>query len=124
MTANIDDPEAFFRAHVFCCTNQRAEDDPRGSCQGRGGVALRNYFKRQAKKAGLEGVRVNVAGCLDRCEFGPVLVIYPEGVWYHMDSESDVDEIIESHLQKGERVERLILQPDQVPAIEIPASKA
>jgi (2Fe-2S) ferredoxin len=114
MTASNIDPAPYFKAHVFCCTNQRAADDPRGCCQASGGVKLRNYFKKQAKMAGLDGVRVNVSGCLDRCEFGPVLVIYPEGVWYKMTNEADVDEIIERHLQKGERVERLILQPDEV----------
>ena len=61
----------------------------------------------------IDGVRVNVAGCLDRCEFGPVMVIYPEGVWYRMDNEADVDEIVERHLKGGERVERLMLQPDE-----------
>ena len=115
MTRKDDDPGQYYNAHIFCCTNQRAADDPRGSCQARGGVGLRNYFKKQAKQAGLEGVRVNVAGCLDRCEFGPVLVIYPEGIWYKMTNEADVDEIIEQHLKSGERVERLMLQPDEVP---------
>jgi len=105
--------DAYFAYHVFCCTNQRAADDPRGSCQARGGVALRNYFKLQAKAAGIPGVRVNAAGCLDRCDYGPVVVIYPEGVWYSIQSEADVDEIIETHLQGGARVERLMLRRDQ-----------
>lgn len=109
------DPEAYFKAHVFCCTNQRDESDPRGSCQARGGVRLRNIFKKKAKEAGIEGVRVNSAGCLDRCEFGPVIVIYPEGIWYSMQTEADIDEIIQTHLIEGERVTRLMLQPDQQP---------
>lgn len=113
MTARETDPAPYFNTHVFCCTNQRSADDPRGCCQARGGTKLRNYLKKQAKTAGLEGVRINTAGCLDRCEFGPVMVIYPEGIWYKVDSEEDVDEIIERHLKAGERVERLMLQPDQ-----------
>jgi len=115
MPTNENDPEGYFSYHVFCCTNQRDATDPRGSCQARGGVALRNYFKKQAKAAGVKGVRVNSAGCLDRCEFGPTLVIYPEGIWYTVQSEQDVDEIISGHLVAGGRVERLMLTPDQIP---------
>ena len=113
MTRKEDDPGLYFEAHVFVCTNQRSADDPRGCCQARGGVKLRNYLKRKAKMENIDGVRVNVAGCLDRCEFGPVMVIYPEGVWYRMDNEADVDEIVKRHLKGGERVERLMLQPDK-----------
>ncbi len=111
--SGIDDPELYFSRHIFCCTNQRSEKDPRGCCHARGGTKLRNYFKLQAKRAGLRGIRVNGAGCLDRCEFGPTVVIYPEGVWYSVQSEADVDEIIQTHLVDGGRVERLMLQPDQ-----------
>ena len=113
--SNQADPEAYFRTHVFCCTNQRDPSDPRGSCQARGGVNLRNLFKKKAKRAGIEGVRVNAAGCLDRGEVGPAIVIYPEGIWYTMQNEADVDEIIQTHLIEGGRVERLMLKPDQVP---------
>ena len=115
MTSDNSDPAPYYAHHVFCCTNQRPADNPRGSCQARGAVSLRNYFKQQADAAGLEGVRINAAGCLDRCELGPTLVIYPEGVWYSIQSEADVDEIIERHLVGGGRVERLMLTPDQVP---------
>ena len=47
------------------------------------------------------------AGCLDRCEEGPVIVVYPEAVWYHYETEADVDEIVKEHLQAGRVVERL-----------------
>jgi len=114
MSKQPGDPADFFVRHVFCCTNQRDASDPRGSCQARGGVGLRNYFKKQVRQAGVEGVRVNAAGCLDRCEFGPTFVIYPEGIWYTAQSEADVDEIIQTHLVEGGRVERLMLAPDQV----------
>jgi (2Fe-2S) ferredoxin len=60
----------------------------------------------------LERVRINASGCLDRCELGPTMVIYPEGVWYHYESREDVDEILETHLVQGGRVERLVLSPD------------
>lgn len=109
------DPPLYYGRHVFCCTNERAEGHPRGCCREKGAVELRSYMKKQAKaKLGPRAVRVNTAGCLDRCELGPCLVIYPEGVWYRVDSEADIDEIIESHLIGGGRVDRLMLQPQDV----------
>ncbi|MDP9196430.1 MAG: (2Fe-2S) ferredoxin domain-containing protein [Pseudomonadota bacterium] len=106
------DPLPYYRAHVFCCTNVRPEGHPRGSCGSAGSEALRNYVKARAKELGLEGVRVNSCGCLDRCELGPVMVIYPEGVWYKYTTREDVDEILTSRLVQGQRVERLMLRPE------------
>jgi (2Fe-2S) ferredoxin len=99
----------YFRLHAFVCTNERPADDPRGCCSARNAVALRDHLKKRVKEAGLKGVRVNNAGCLDRCEIGPVLVIYPEGIWYKADSISDIDEILDTHFIGGGRVERLML---------------
>ena len=104
-----EDPELYYRAHIFVCTNERPPEDVRGCCAARGGVDLRDHLKQKVKEAGLKKIRVNNAGCLDRCALGPVLVIYPEGVWYGPDSTADIDEIVERHLVKGERVERLML---------------
>ncbi len=73
-------------------------------------------MKKRTKELGLEDVRINTAGCLDRCELGPCIVIYPEGIWYSPKSEADIDEILTTHLQKGGRVGRLMLTPDQIPA--------
>jgi (2Fe-2S) ferredoxin len=70
-------------------------------------------MREKAKELGIENIRVNASGCLDRCELGPNMVIYPEGVWYHYDNTDDVDEILQKHLIEGGRVERLMLQPDQ-----------
>ena len=106
------DPPPFYRAHVFCCTNERPAGHPRGCCKAKDAEALRNYMKARAKALGLEGVRINIAGCLDRCELGPTMVIYPEGVWYHYRSTEDVDEILQTHVIEGGRVTRLQLQPD------------
>ncbi len=103
----------YCRTHVFCCINQRDGSDPRGCCHDRGGSELRNYMKLKAKKMGIEGVRINASGCLDRCELGPTMVIYPEGVWYTYRTPEDVDEILERHIKDGERVGRLMLMPDQ-----------
>jgi (2Fe-2S) ferredoxin len=108
-----DDPPLYFAEHVFCCTNERPAGHPRGSCKAKGSEPLRDYMKKRAKELKIKGVRINASGCLDRCELGPTMVIYPEGVWYHYDSEADVDEILERHLIRGERVERLMLQPGQ-----------
>ena len=100
---------SYFKAHVFCCTNERPPGHEKGCCKEKGAEKLRNYMKTRVKELGIDGVRINTAGCLDRCEQGPVMVIYPEGVWYTYTSTTDIDEIIERHLQKGERVERLLI---------------
>jgi (2Fe-2S) ferredoxin len=101
--------EQYYQHHVFCCTNQRPEGHKRGCCASKGAEGLRNYMKSKAKELGITGSRINGAGCLDRCERGPVIVIYPEGVWYSPKNEADVDEILIAHLQQGKRVERLLL---------------
>ncbi|HEX9646330.1 MAG TPA: (2Fe-2S) ferredoxin domain-containing protein [Alphaproteobacteria bacterium] len=99
----------YYRQHVFCCTNQRDPSDPRGCCQARGAIELRNYMKAKAKKMGLEDVRINASGCLDRCELGPTMVIYPDGVWYSCKTREDVDEVLQAHLVEGRVVARLRL---------------
>ncbi len=99
----------YFRHHVFCCVNERSEGNSRGCCKRKGGEDLRNYMKSQAKRMGLAGVRINSAGCLDRCELGPTLVVYPEGIWYRAETTADVDEILTAHLRDGKPVERLML---------------
>jgi (2Fe-2S) ferredoxin len=110
------DPAPYYEAHVFCCTNRRADGHPRGSCAERGGEALRVYMKGKAKALGLKNVRINSAGCLDRCELGPTMVIYPEGVWYSVSTREEIDEVLEKHLVEGGRVERLMLQTaDKLP---------
>ena len=107
------DPPLYYRRHVFCCVNTRAPDHPRGCCSARGSAELRDHMKARAKQHKLFDVRINASQCLDRCEFGPTMVIYPEGVWYAPRTVADVDEIIETHLVGGGRVERLMLMPDQ-----------
>ena len=104
----------FYRAHVFVCTNVRPPGHKRGCCAEKGSEKLRDYMKARAKELGLEETRINVAGCLDRCELGPVLVIYPEGIWYSYHSREDIDEILTEHMVHGRCVARLMLHPDQV----------
>ena len=109
------DPPPYFRAHVFVCCNRRPDGHRRGSCAARGSEDLRDYMKVRAKELGLRGIRVNQAGCLDRCEFGPALVIYPEGIWYSPKTRADVDEILQAHLVAGGRARRLMLTDQDVP---------
>ena len=99
-----------YQRHIFVCTNKREPDDPRGSCSKLGSEALHACFKQEAKRLNLKGiVRANKAGCLDYCAQGASVVIYPEGVWYRVASETDVKEIMEHHIMKGELVERLLM---------------
>ena len=106
------DPAPYYRVHVFCCVNERPAGHPRGCCKEKGSEQLRNYMKARAKALGLGDVRINNAGCLDRCELGPTMVIYPEGIWYRYRNNEDVDEILEAHVVGGGRVARLMLQPE------------
>jgi (2Fe-2S) ferredoxin len=102
----------YFNRHVFFCLNQR--DKGEDSCARQGAQAGFERCKSRVKEAGLSGpgqVRVNKAGCLDRCAGGPVVVVYPEAVWYTYVDNDDIDEIVDSHLKNGRVVERLLLPP-------------
>ncbi len=100
---------SYFEKHVFFCTNQREKGAE--CCNNIDAQKMRDYVKDKVKSLGLSAkgsrIRINSAGCMDRCEDGPVLVVYPEGVWYTYVDESDLDEIILSHLKNGCVVERL-----------------
>jgi (2Fe-2S) ferredoxin len=98
----------YFQRHIFFCTNQR--DSGEASCAQHNAADAAAHCKNAVKAAGLSGpgkVRVNKAGCLDRCAAGPVCVVYPEAVWYSYVDTHDIDEIVESHLKNGVVVERL-----------------
>jgi (2Fe-2S) ferredoxin len=99
---------SYYKHHVFFCCNQR--DKGEACCNNHGAQDIRDYAKERIKALGLAGagkVRVNMAGCLDRCEEGPVMVVYPEEVWYTYVDREDIDEIVSEHLQHGRVVERL-----------------
>jgi len=104
-----------FTHHVFFCTNQRAEGE--ACCNNFNAQNMRDYVKSKVKKLGISSaenrIRINSAGCMDRCDAGPVLVVYPEAVWYTYVDEHDLDEIIEEHLKNGRIVERLRIAEDQ-----------
>src|SRR4030095_1707893 len=100
---------SFYAKHVFFCCNQRDGGD-RPSCNAKGASKLRDYAKGRIKSLGLAGegkVRINQAGCLDRCEEGPCVVVYPDAVWYTYVAQADLDEIIEGNLHNATLVERL-----------------
>ena len=99
---------SYYKHHAFMCTNKR--DDGRKCCEDAGASELRAYAKAKIKTLGVsgkDGVRVNTAGCLDRCGLGPVMVVYPEEVWYRYENEEDIDEIIRAHFVEGRVVKRL-----------------
>ena len=100
----------YYKHHVFFCLNQRESGER--CCANQGADAMQRYAKDRIKalrRAGPGAVRINRAGCLDRCDLGPCLVVYPEAVWYTYVDEKDIDEIIDSHLVHGRVVERLRL---------------
>ncbi len=102
-----------FSRHVFVCVNERAPDHPRGSCKLKGSQDVRDKLKAELKARGLSKViRANNSGCLDQCERGITLVVYPEQVWYGGVTVADIAEIVEEHLVHGRVVERLLM-PDQ-----------
>ena len=99
---------SYYQHHLFFCTNRR--EDGSQCCDQYGGRAMRDYMKKRCKELGLTGpgkARINTAGCMDRCDQGPVIAVYPEAVWYTYVDRADIDEIIEQHLQNGRVVERL-----------------
>ena len=101
---------SYYQYHVFFCTNERQKGEQ--CCEQCNATAIRSYAKDRIKQLGLAGagkVRINTAGCLDRCEQGPVIVVYPEAVWYTYLDREDVDEIINEHLINGRVVPRLII---------------
>ena len=101
-----------YERHLFVCTNDRGPGATRESCGRRGGDGVRDAFKLKLKERGLsKTIRGNAAGCLDLCEQGIAVVVYPEGVWYRGVTEADVDEIIDCHLVGGRPVERLLWKP-------------
>lgn len=113
MSEPTSQPGSYYERHIFFCLNQR--DNGQDCCAAHGAQQAFDHCKARVKELGLAGpgqVRVNKAGCLDRCAGGPVAVVYPEAVWYTFVDQSDIDEIVESHLRDGRVVERLLTPPD------------
>ena len=100
----------YYEYHVFFCLNQRENNE--ACCADKGAEAAFDHMKSRVKKLKLNGegkVRINRSGCLDRCELGPIMVVYPQAVWYTFVDNDDIDEIIESHFVNGKVVERLVV---------------
>ncbi len=103
---------SYYERHIFFCLNQRSNGE--ACCADHDAQSAFDHCKARVKAEGLAGpgrVRVNKAGCLDRCAGGPVAVVYPEGTWYTYVDRADIDEIVDRHLERGEVVERLLLAP-------------
>ena len=113
ISSGAPQPGSYYQRHIFFCLNQR--DNGETCCAQHDAQAAFDRCKKQVKLAGLAGpgkVRVNRSGCLDRCAAGPVIVIYPEAVWYSYVDNDDIDEIVTSHLGSGVVVERLRVPPE------------
>jgi (2Fe-2S) ferredoxin len=114
-----------FEKHIFVCGNQRPPGHPRGCCDPAAQKELQVLFKQKLAEKGLKGkVRANHSGCLDQCEHGPTVVVYPEAVWYGGVRPSDVEEIVNSHILGNKPVERLIIADDCLNAVSCPHKNA
>ncbi len=106
-------PMPSFQRHVFVCINERPADHPKGCCKAKGGVEVRDRLKSELAARGISKlVRANNSGCLDQCEHGVTVVVYPEQVWYGGVTVDDIPELVDRHLVGGEAVERLMI-PNQ-----------
>jgi (2Fe-2S) ferredoxin len=109
-----------FQKHIFVCVNERPADHPRGCCLHKNSEAVREKFKEEIRKIGITSlVRTNSAGCLDACEFGASVVVYPEAVWYGNVTVDDVKEIVNEHILDGHVVERLVIKDPRYKSDEI-----
>ena len=104
----LDIPQTF-RHHVFCCAQQRPPGHPRGSCAAKGAHPLWQRLDQKILAKGLADVGMAMTGCLGFCSAGPLMVIYPDGIWYRPETPEDIDEIVESHLVNDTPVERLVM---------------
>jgi (2Fe-2S) ferredoxin len=109
-----------FQKHIFVCTNERAKENPKGCCYYKDGTDIREKFKEEIKALGISSiVRTNNSGCLDACEFGATVVIYPEAIWYGGVTEDDVHEIVTEHIVKGKVVDRLTIKDTRYTSDEV-----
>jgi len=99
-----------FEQHIFICTNERDPGNPKGDCKSKGAEEIRTYLKNEIAKRGLKSrMRANAAGCLDQCDRGVAVVVYPEQVWYTLRTVEDAKEVLEQHLLGGKPVTRLLM---------------
>ena len=105
---SLDLPQ-LFRHHVFCCSQQRPPSHPRGSCAAKNAHPLWEQLGQRIQAKGLLDVGMAWTGCLGFCSAGPLMVVYPEGLWYRPETPADIDEIVDSHLVNDTPVERLVM---------------
>jgi (2Fe-2S) ferredoxin len=98
-----------YKHHVFACFTQRPPTHPRGSCAATGAQPLWDRLGKAIESQKLSDVGFTATGCFGFCNAGPLMVVYPEGVWYRPTTAADIDEIVESHLKQGVRVDRLVM---------------
>jgi len=98
-----------YRHHAFVCSTQRPPGHPRGSCGAAGALPLWDRLGEAIEAQGLTEIGFTAAGCLGFCNAGPLMVVYPEGVWYRPTTPEDIDEIVEQHFKQGNRVDRLVM---------------
>lgn len=98
-----------YRHHVFACHTQRPPGHPRGSCGASGGGPLWERLSKAIEAKGLKDVGFTASGCLGFCAAGPLMVVYPDGVWYRPTTPDDIDEIVDQHLAQDKRVDRLVM---------------
>jgi (2Fe-2S) ferredoxin len=103
-----------FDKHIFVCENKRPDGHPRGCCADKNSAQIRNEFKKRIKELGLiTSVRANAAGCLDACEYGVTVVVYPEQIWYGDVNINEVEEIIQEHVVRNNPVDRLKIKDEK-----------
>ena len=100
-----------YNPHAFFCLQDTDCSKGRTCCGAKGAMELMGHMRRFAKANGVTNIRINRSSCLDRCELGPIMVMYPEGVWYAFKTEQDVEDIVPKHIIEGGRVTRLMVQP-------------
>ncbi|MEZ5736963.1 MAG: (2Fe-2S) ferredoxin domain-containing protein [Novosphingobium sp.] len=105
-----EDLPQLYKRHIFACFTQRPPQHPRGSCGASGAQPLWESLGKKIEERGLSAeVGFTASGCLGFCSAGPLMVIYPEGIWYQPQSEDDIDRIFESHVLKDTLAEDLVV---------------
>jgi (2Fe-2S) ferredoxin len=118
-------PDLLYNPHIFMCLDEKGIGSGRGCCADKGVMELFAHMRGYAKQNGVTGIRINRSNCLDRCELGPIMVVYPEGTWYAVRTKEDVEKIVRNHIIEGHRVEQLVVQPsDRVSSDLAPEVKA
>ena len=107
----LDELPQVFKFHIFACYQQRPPGHPRGSCMAQGAQPLWDRLAAKLERMGNPEISMTATGCLGFCRAGPLMVVYPAGIWYHPETPEDIDEIVQSHFVDGKPVERLIVVP-------------